>query len=625
EEKDDAGVETAPISRAWSPSYPLEALDSPVLSQVEPSRLSTFEISPDNILVLTSEDRDTLGLPNVGTLVSLSSGQSLSLLGTYCFTVLRGSVNICGLELRASKVHHRVFAPSCAPLPVLVASSDECEDSTLPSSLSSHLSTFVREKSTLVFLSDLVTGVEGLGNVCTIFDGVFQPPRRSPHACQFIPGLTSARLITKRTKDLHPFVLPKSWANALSAEMKDNEDFAFLVRGTKKSGKSTFARTLVNSLLTRFQNVAYLETDVGQPEFTPAGMLSLHVVSAPLFGPPFTHPALPFRAHFIGETTPKSSPSQYLSAVQDLYETYRLEIRLSAQEKDDAEDTRIPDVVPLIVNCMGWTKGLGADLTFKIERIVGPATVFNFDHLDQANDWPPACATMPLRRVTHYLERAPSPSVVSHTPADFRALSILSYFFAIFPDTPLSPCSLLMALRWSCSVPLCAQLPYQVDVSLALDGVVLSGPGSEDVVDDELIRVLDGALVGLVSCEYGELEAPATDAVSGQLPYVQGRQPPAASSSFCLGLALVRSVSPSVPHMLHILTPLPPRYLPQCRVLVKGPIELPVWGMLDFREEDGTVAGVERDKVSYLRYGRSDGVGAERRRVRRNLMRRSQM
>ena len=97
--------------------------------------------------------------------------------------------------------------------------------------------------------------------------------------------------------------------------------------------------------------------------------------------------------------------------------------------------------------------------------------------------------------------------------------------------------------------------------------------------------------------------------------------------SKCLGLALIRSISPTSSHM-QILTPIPPSLLTQCRILVKGELELPVWGMLDFREGDkvrGGSRGMGVD-VPYLRWGRGgDVVGGERRKIRRNLMRRGQM
>ena len=47
--------------------------------------------------------------------------------------------------------------------------------------------------------------------------------------------------------------------------------------------------------------------------------------------------------------------------------------------------------------------------------------------------------------------------------------------------------------------------------------------------------------------------------------------------------------------------------------------------MLDFREDEGGVAGVEKGQVPYLQWEKGEGLGSERRRVRRNLMRKAQM
>lgn len=74
-----------------------------------------------------------------------------------------------------------------------------------------------------------------------------------------------------------------------------------LVKGPKKSGKSTFCRVLLNNLLrkwvlravttpptiehhSRYRSVAFLDCDLGQPEFSPPGLISLHLVSELIFG-----------------------------------------------------------------------------------------------------------------------------------------------------------------------------------------------------------------------------------------------------------------------------------------------------------------------------------------------------
>lgn len=59
----------------------------------------------------------------------------------------------------------------------------------------------------------------------------------------------------------------------------------FLITGAKNAGKSSFARALLLcDLLLRYTRVAYLECDPGQTEFTPPGLLSLHLIDKPIIG-----------------------------------------------------------------------------------------------------------------------------------------------------------------------------------------------------------------------------------------------------------------------------------------------------------------------------------------------------
>ncbi|KAG1887755.1 hypothetical protein F4604DRAFT_2038239, partial [Suillus subluteus] len=255
--------------------------------------------------------------------------ETLMLLGTYTPTVLN---TILGITLSASKVAHHVFIPHSTPIPILqFALLDVHADSNI---YSLPRSPRVRNihGGAAVAIQSLDTGVEGLGRVCLLL------------------------------------VQPESWSIALStAETPPSSAdpiplLVYVVKGSKKSGKSTFARTLLNRLLARFQGVAYLECDVGQSEFTPGGLVALNVIDNPVFGLPFTHPSLPYRVH-------------YHAAVQVLLEMYKLNVQTSMPD-DESIDTWATDVTPLMINTMGWTKGLGADLNAKIEELAKPTHVF---------------------------------------------------------------------------------------------------------------------------------------------------------------------------------------------------------------------------------------------------------
>ncbi len=333
-------------------------------------------------------------------------------------------------------------------------------------------------------------------------------------------------------------------------------------------------------------------------------------------------------------------------------------------DDEHTESSKIPDRIPLVVNTMGWVKGLGADLNHKIESTLEPTGVFNIQAPSHQNPspsfgpkygenhnaysafCPDVMMDAPATQI-HVLDPAPN-ITTGLTAADYRNISFLSYFHALFPKHSCpSDLDQITAYRWDTSRPLCAVPPVEVDCSLAFDGVVLTGAGSEDVVEDEIGRVLNGAVVGIVECEPGTVNKHdnSKSLKAFGIPYTRGYDPPSPVSSRCVGLALIRGVSSPIPvsesvpsttspmtTFLHLLTPMPYAFLRQARVLVKGEVELPIWGMLDFRsffkedKEIGEIAGVEPENVPYLQWGKTPlgAFGAEKRRIRRNLMRRGQ-
>ncbi|KAJ7442279.1 hypothetical protein FB451DRAFT_1105818, partial [Mycena latifolia] len=632
--------------RAWSPSAPMndssdeeieEILDVPHPAPVHrpPQMLTTFRAIPDKtVFYLQSEEITSLGLSaDTGTLIALPAGQTVTLLGAYMFTVLQGAVSIAGVRIPAAATAHRVFAPRSSPIPTLEALGEKGLQPSI-SAVPTRLRPIFESCDTLVAFHPLNSGVEGLGRICRPFDGVFKPSRWQQGSGDDL-RLPGVHMLTQLSKDIQPFIQPATWETALNS-LSDSTSGVYLVKGHKKSGKSTFARTLLNCLLGRFRKVAFLECDLGQSEFTPGGLVALNIIESPVFGPPFTHPTVPNFAHYLGLTTPRSSPSRYIACIQSLLEMYQLDIQTPADSNVDG-DSRIWDAIPLIVNTMGWTKGLGADLTRKIEDLVNPTDIFEveapfFEH-SSAFDNPPSLPN-DLQSAKLHLLQPIAPSVLSNNYAasDHRSIAILSYFHAVFPRMVPGELRQLTAALWNTTLPLCAFSPYEVDWSLAFDKITLCGSGDEDVIPSEIDRVLNGALVGLIACEPGSLDndivgtSPNVDGdIVSPVPYKQGSAPPSPSTSVCHGLALIRAISPSTRHM-HILTPLPPYLFSKCRVLAKGEMELPVWGMLDFRSDhEGEIAGVEKPKVPFLQWGKGEGLGGEKRRVRRNLMRKGQM
>ncbi|KAJ7579133.1 hypothetical protein C8J56DRAFT_964878 [Mycena floridula] len=621
--EDEAALLEEEIPSQSEPSSPRaeEEAGPSAPSRVEPQRISTFEpVLNQNLFHVTTEELRTFHLNpssnSSAALICLAQGETIGLLGVYHLAVLHGSITVAGTELGASRRMHRVFAPKSAPLPVLEAHrSDSVPSDAIPSRFISLL----QPQNIVILVQELSCHVERLGLVCRPFDGVFEPPARSTAGLD----LTGVHIITQNSKNIQPFLVLPSWKEALLSIDPSSSKGVYLVKGPKKSGKSGFSRTLVNNLLKHYQKVAYLECDLGQSEFTPCAMVALNIVEAPVFGPPFTHPTLPAVAHYIGATTPQSSPSHYLAAIQAVLQFYRLDVQTPVDDSLDEEDIRMSSTIPLVVNTMGWTKGLGVDLARKIEEMVEPSQVFEFDSPKFDNGWLAPAPSMEYQTSipTQILEPIP-PSVLStaYNAAEHRHIAIMSYLHAVFPSSIAAELREETVQNWDIGLPLCARPPYEVEFATAIDKVILSGAGYEDVEASEIDRVLNGALVGLVSCDPGTLD---DDVKTNGIPYSQGTSVPSPLTSVCHGLALIRSVAPDASRM-HLLSPLPPSILTKSRVLIKGEVELPVWGMLDFGTDRG-VAGVEKNKVPFLQWGKGSGIGGDKRRVRRNLMRKGQM
>lgn len=281
-----------PPKRTWSPSTPLplsdeeediehEELDvghsqSPIVTSttlpvVEQALLSTWRpVKDGNFFVLDASDLAECNISELSCarLLLLRAQDRLALLGVYALTVLQGAVSVAGTALLPG-ISHRVFAPRSSPIPVI-----ECRGpngGTQPFQLPpSRLRSDCVGFDAVVLLQQQNTGIEGLGRIYRIFEDVFVPPHvertagtaetglngvyyvRSiycPYTC-----LTSIQVETQ-ISGLSPVVIEPSWRSAIENVMRrdpqENTRCVYMVRGTRKSGKSTFARTLLNTLVTR--------------------------------------------------------------------------------------------------------------------------------------------------------------------------------------------------------------------------------------------------------------------------------------------------------------------------------------------------------------------------------------
>ncbi|KAJ1658301.1 Polynucleotide 5'-hydroxyl-kinase grc3, partial [Dispira simplex] len=405
-----------------------------------------------------------------------------------------------------------------------------------------------------------------------------------------------------------------------------------LVAGSKGVGKSTYLRCLVNRLLATHPRVAVIDTDLGQAEFSPPGMISLNVVTDLLLGPSFTHLLTPYYAHCFGDNSPRNNPDEYVAAISSLYHVYCQELAVNPSPASDPSYTSC--AIPLVINTHGWVKGLGYSLLLDIVGLMNltHTVVLSTPSSRDTQEFPKVFiahlrTTYPELAVWNvingFLGRENGVPIKQAT--ELRQLAHISYFYSRPPSAEVSRQLLtgqtnyedvsLSALpveeqensamirvghtgqrsmgslpRWSFDIPLSRVRPYAVDWTR----FVFYFP-FDDVPVSQMLYALNGTIVGLLA-KVGHQTAPVdepgltmdkSDSESPQggfhdkdstpkisKPTVDDGKPqvyhchPPLSVYACVGYALVRSINPS-DRQFHLLTPVPPSLLVNVTGLVK--------------------------------------------------------
>eukprot|EP00899_Mesostigma_viride_P020554 jgi/Mesvir1/284/Mv13615-RA.1 len=380
--------------------------------------------------------------------------------------------------------------------------------------------------------------------------------------------------------------------------------------GPKNAGKSTFARLTINRLLSRFPVVAFLDTDLGQPEFTPPGLVSLHLLDQPVFGPPAMHLRAPYCSYFIGDISPKTDPEKYIRCVCALFDQYKAYASAAyfghAGHAWGHGPAAIPSLhapggmhrggpafasgatagtVPLVVNTHGWVKGVGYELLIEALRYFCPSVVIQLESSAIGRNLPaedgrfwelPGGAASGAHAASLLGDNAGSvviklpaatameedsttaPPCAATSAQEARAYQWLAYFERgwravqsglLLPSVTLQAAFSLGATALACLPPYAVSLGAVRVVSLYGE---LDGP--------ELLVALNGALVGLASSSVAQQQAGAS--IGAPLP------PP------CLGQALVRSID-AREQVLYLICPLSPDQLQAVDVILLGRLETP--------------------------------------------------
>lgn len=165
-----------------------------------------------------------------------------------------------------------------------------------------------------------------------------------------------------------PFTLWNEWKCVTSSlefwcRTSEHLPARVLVVGDGGTGKSMLARCVVNHLLMTNKTVMFVETDVGQPELTPPGLVSATEVQSPLLGPALSHNrTVPMFGCYFGEITPRDNVSLYAAAVANVVGAARSHASAHG--------------IPLVCNSDGWVSGVGGELLQHVMDQLEPSHAF---------------------------------------------------------------------------------------------------------------------------------------------------------------------------------------------------------------------------------------------------------
>jgi polynucleotide 5'-hydroxyl-kinase GRC3/NOL9 len=367
--------------------------------------------------------------------------------------------------------------------------------------------------STIIAVKSLSkSGIIDVEHILPLFKGVFNVEdakmKSDDTAVQSMNGIPGFCPVLEPTPNVKTMQIPPSWSsgvNQLLSACKSSEDAQVtLICGSKRMGKSTFSRYVVNRMLEKHERVVFLEADIGQPEFGIQGVVSLHVLDKPLLGPPFANSHLEAkRSLFIGSTSPRDDPDYYTASLVELLLVWRQEFGVYGD--DDATSGFSP--APLIINTHGWIKGLGYDLLMDLIHTAAPNFIFAFQSTaTQSRNLPPSFITSVIPPGHTSSEGKAPPKILYLTslmddldadftaqryhPSDHRMLNLVSYLHMNHMDKRNEG-----STWWDFKTRLVERVPWCLDWTVGLQGIWVF---FEEVKYSQLLYALNGSVVALI-------------------------------------------------------------------------------------------------------------------------------
>lgn len=563
--------------------------------------------------------------------------QRLVILGSYGLKVTEGEVTIAGATIRHHDVVSWVSAPLCHAIPVLRTTRDTVLE--------------LRPNPAAGSLRDL----EKLNPV---FGRMWNDPTTEPNTSRN-SGNETFRVVCNHSlhaSDLDAdssqiFTSEDAPKNTLLKELSSpgewNKKMAqltaprrprpprILICGPKSSGKSTFSRMLANRFITHhvapradnkdnsWNEVAYLDVDPGQPEFTPPGVISLVSMSKPNLAPSFCHPAVEagfkaMKSQAVASVSPALDPEHLVECAIDMF---MLHYR--------PETTK----APLIINTPGWVQGTGLDIITTLVKNTEPTEIIymsrdgpeeTVEHLKSF------CGSIPFSTLP-----SQASEYTSRTALHYRTMQTMSYFH-------LKPPSLAVKYHAWDSTPLTEISPFRVRYRGANRGILGLLCYDYQPHPSLLAEAINGMVVALVVVketaafksllpdnssemhDIARVESAFVTLTPEGIPFIQNPNGKALRPelSETIGLALIRGIDVERGE-LQVLTPLADAVLARVSkdsshklVMVAGKFDTPSWAYTEdfYRKSYGsaqtgsqevTVADEDTDEVG----DHEEGVG----------------
>ncbi|KAF7544996.1 hypothetical protein G7Z17_g9521 [Cylindrodendrum hubeiense] len=564
-------------------------------SESHAARLKSVDASSDGLVNAASESTDSSQKIiqyssfrptkrnhriKVGGVVELRLEQSerFLVLGSFGIRVLRGEVTIAGACLRPSDTIQWVHAPHCHAVPVLRSAEN--------TGLELHPDSNAR-------------GLRQLGRLSPLFRKMWNEPSDVPSGKRSAKEATFQILYTSEDAPkrciIQDLASPPEW----------NKKLASLVSAARK-------KPAISTLSAK--GVVVLDLDPGQPEYAPAGTLSLVHITQPNLSSPFIHPGVNdstykvVRCHALASVTPAMDPELYLACAADLFDTY----------------SKTLQDVPIIVNTPGWILGTGLDLLSEVIGQVAPDEVL---YMSEDGPFETVDTLRGVTKSTLFELPSQQSEFTSRTAAHLRAMQTMSYFHLDEPSAGLSDSSeIVPRMRWN-PTPLSAKPPFLIRYSSPQPGIRCFLSYDYQAPPELLADAVNGMVLAAVEIEdpkaFGDLEpgrslAKAMDTMEVDtkakigprpvlpttpegLPFIPNYNDVALDPRYSrtIGLVLLRGIDTKT-KTLQLLTPISSDVIKDIKskdrdiVLVHGKFDAPSWAYTeDLYEQAGNDEGTD--------------------------------